>query len=458
MRGNLSSVFDSELYSSLFTHPEMKKVWSDENLIRCWLEFEMAVASVQAELDIIPAQAAKEIVTTCQSLDIDWQRLATETRSVGMAIKPLVDQITDAGTPLVKKYLHWGCTTQDLLDSALAMRIKQTLLLVRGQLIELGEHLKAMALAHKATVMVARTNSVDASATTWGLQVSSYLSELTRHIHRLDNLYPTAITGLFGGAVGNLASVGHNGIETRNNLMKALGLSAPIGMMNASQDNVVQVIQFFALVHGTLCRIANDVETMGRPSLGELREGEGGGGSSTMPHKTNPRASNMIQTLSRMGWMYASGATNLLDQQDVRAASMRVLNWTLLPESALSLSTSLDRASRLINHLVVDKERMNDNFNTSKYFIMSESVSMKLADKIGRDQGYHIMKKLLNTADGTQNLEQLVLNNTQIREFLSEEELITACAPSSYLGCNDTLVDETVAFFDSTDKFNKVSI
>ncbi|CNL83570.1 class-II fumarase/aspartase family protein [Yersinia aleksiciae] len=452
MRGSHSSVFDSELYSSLFTQPEMKLIWSDENLIRCWLEFEVTVARVQAELNIIPVQAAEEIAAICQSFDVDWLRLAKETQSVGMAIKPLVDQITDAGTPLVKRYLHWGCTTQDLLDTALAMRIKQTLILLRRQLIELGESLKTMALEHKTTVMVARTNSVDASATTWGLHVSSYLSELTRHIHRLDNLYPMAITGLFGGAVGNLASVGHDGISTRDNLMKSLGLSSPVGMMNASQDNVVQVVQLFALVHGTLCRIANDVETMGRPSLAEVREGEGGGGSSTMPHKTNPRASNMIQTLSRMGWMYASGATNLLDQQDVRAASMRVLNWTLLPESALSLSTSLDRACRLITHLVVDKQKMRDNFNASKYFIMSESVSMRLADKIGRDQGYHIMKALLKDADGTQDLQQLVLNNAQIRKTLTEEEIMTACDPLSYLGCNDALIDETLAFFDATDK------
>ncbi|AKP33050.1 class-II fumarase/aspartase family protein [Yersinia aleksiciae] len=452
MRGSHSSVFDSELYSSLFTQPEMKLIWSDENLIRCWLEFEVTVARVQAELNIIPVQAAEEIAAICQSFDVDWPRLAKETQSVGMAIKPLVDQITDAGTPLVKRYLHWGCTTQDLLDTALAMRIKQTLILLRRQLIELGESLKTMALEHKTTVMVARTNSVDASATTWGLHVSSYLSELTRHIHRLDNLYPMAITGLFGGAVGNLASVGHDGISTRDNLMKSLGLSSPVGMMNASQDNVVQVVQLFALVHGTLCRIANDVETMGRPSLAEVREGEGGGGSSTMPHKTNPRASNMIQTLSRMGWMYASGATNLLDQQDVRAASMRVLNWTLLPESALSLSTSLDRACRLITHLVVDKQKMRDNFNASKYFIMSESVSMRLADKIGRDQGYHIMKALLKDADGTQDLQQLVLNNAQIRKTLTEEEIMTACDPLSYLGCNDALIDETLAFFDATDK------
>lgn len=139
MRGSLSSVFDSELYSSLFTQPEMKQIWSDENLIRCWLSFETTIARVQAELNIIPMQAADEIADTCNALEIDWPRLAADTRSVGMAIKPLVDQITDAGTPLVKRYLHWGCTTQDLLDTALAMRVKQSLILLRSRLVALGE-------------------------------------------------------------------------------------------------------------------------------------------------------------------------------------------------------------------------------------------------------------------------------------------------------------------------------
>lgn len=448
MQASQSSVFDSELYSSLFTQPEMKGIWSDENLIHCWLAFESTVAQVQAELAIIPHEAATEIAAACQTLDIDWPRLAVETRSVGMAIKPLIDQIADAGSPLVKKYLHWGCTTQDLLDTALAMRMKQTLQLLRSQLMQLGAALKTMALAHRHTVMVARTNSVDASATTWGLHVSSYLAEVTRHLQRLDLLFPAATTGLYGGAVGNLASVGWQGMAIRKQLMDALGLSCPVGMSNASQDHVVEAVQFFALVHGTLCRMANDVETQGRTSIAELREGEGGGGSSTMPHKTNPRASNMIQTLARMGWTYASGATGLLDQCDVRSASARVLNWTLVPESALALSASLDRAVRLFTHLVVDKEKMRSNFAASKNFIMSESVAMKLAEKVGRGTAYDLMKALLKDADGSQDLLQCVLASQQVRAALTEAEIVAACDPLSYLGCNDALIDETLAAFD----------
>ncbi|EPF2245266.1 class-II fumarase/aspartase family protein [Citrobacter werkmanii] len=448
MFGKQTTVFDSDLYSSLFTHERMREIWSDDNLLRCWLRFEVTVARIQSELGIIPERAATEIAQACQEIQIDWPTLAKETQTVGMAIKPLIDQISAFGTPLVSQFLHWGCTTQDLLDSGMAMRLQQTLQLLRQQLLDVGEAMKAMAIRHTRTVMVARTNSVDASATTWGLHVCSYLTEINRHLARLQQLYPRAVTGLFGGAVGNLASVGEQGMETRERLMLALGLNVPCGINNASQDAVVEVVQFFALVHGTLCRLANDVETMGRTPIAEVFEGEGGGGSSTMPHKVNPRASNMMQTLARMGWMYASGAPAMLDQQDVRAASMRVLNWTILPEASNALSTSLTRAKNLLSHLIINEEKMRANFDCSKHFIMSESLTMKLAAKIGRESAYNLLKKLLKNATGEQNFTEVVLASPEIRASLSVAEITAACEPLSYIGANDALIAETIAEFE----------
>lgn len=448
MYGRQTTVFDSDLYSSLFTDERMRKIWSDDNLLRCWLRFESMVARVQSELGIIPPQAAVDIERACKALKIDWFALTQGTLSVGMAIKPLIDQISVSGTPLVSQYLHWGCTTQDLLDSGVAMRLQQTLQLLHQQLLEVGDEIKTMAIKHTQTVMVARTNSVDASSTTWGLHVSSYLVEINRHLMRLRQIYPRAITGLFGGAVGNLASVGSQGMETRERLMYALGLNVPCGINNASQDVVVEVVQYFALVHGTLCRLANDVETMGRTPIAEILEGEGGGGSSTMPHKVNPRASNMIQTLARMGWMYASGAPAMLDQQDVRSASMRVLNWTILPEASNALSTSLKRAEKLLSHLIVNKEKMRANFACSKHFIMSESLTMKLAKKIGREPAYNLVKALLKQASGELNLIDIAQSSAEVCASLTAEEIAEACEPLSYIGCNDKLIAETVAEFE----------
>ena len=448
MFGQNISVFDSNLYSPLFTQKEMKKIWSDNNLVDTWLSFETAIAKVQAQLGIIPNDAATSIRQACQSIVIDWPRLAADTELVGMAIKPLVDQVCDHGDELVKQYLHWGCTTQDLLDTSLAMRLKQSLVIIRKQLLELGQKLKDMALNHQDTVCVARTNSVDALPTTWGLQVSSYLMEVSRHIQRLDALHDRATTGMYGGTVGNFSSIGAQGLALRHALFAELKLTEPTGLNNGSLDHIVEVVQFFALIHGSLCRIANDVETMGRAPIAELREGEDGGGSSTMPHKANPRASNMIQTLSRMGWMYASSAPNMMDQQDLRAASMRMLNWSLVPESALTVSNSLERAIRLISHLVVNKDVMLANFSASRNFIMSEAVMMVLAEKIGRNDSYLVLKQVVAQAAKTDSLEQALHATATVTQILSEQEISSACNPNNYLGCNHELIQEAIQRFD----------
>ncbi len=452
MSGFQSSVFDSQLYSPLFTQAEMKHIWSDNHLIETWLTFETSIAQVQSELGIIPKEAANSIKQACQTITIDWDKLSQDTQTVGMAIKPLIDQLSAHDDDLVKQYLHWGCTTQDLLDTSLAMRLKASFNLIQQQLITLGDELKTMTMEHKQTVMVARTNSMDALPTTWGLQVSSYLQEVTRHLERLIPLSERATTGLFGGAVGNLSSVGEQGIAIRNALFKKLGLKQPIGLRNASLDHVTETVQFFALVHGTLVRIANDIEFMGRTSIAEAREGEGGGGSSTMPHKANPRACNMIKTLSRMGWMYASGAPNLMDQQDVRSASMRVLNWSIVPESALTISTSLEQAIRLIQHLVINPDNMRRNFQASKHFIMSEAVMMKMAEKVGREKGYKTVQQAIKTAPSDIDFIDLMLENTEVNQILSVEEISHACDPMNYLGANDQLIAETVEYFDAVVK------
>lgn len=445
--GSNISVFDSALYSPLFTQAEMKVVWSDENLIQSWLTFETSIAKVQATLGLIPQQAVIAIEQVCSLQNIDWARLSRDTQVVGMAIKPLIDQLSEQGGETVKKYLHWGCTTQDLLDTSLAMRLKQALIIVRTQLVALGEQLRDMALVHKRTVMVARTNAMDALPTTWGLHVSGYLQEISRHIIRLDDMYPRVIKGMYGGAVGNLSSIGAVGLEVRKQLFLELGLTEPKGLGNASLDSIAEVIQFFALIHGTLARMANDIETMGRASIAEVREGEAGGGSSTMPHKANPRAANMIQTLSRMGWMYASAAPNLMDQHDVRSASMRVLNWSIVPEASLAVSTALERAERLFANLIVDKKQMVSNFAASRYFIMSEAVMMAAASKVGRGESYNKIKSAIAHAPKEGDLASILKQDPNVMTILTSAEIDLACDPTRYLGCNDELISETLDEF-----------
>ncbi|MGF1683078.1 adenylosuccinate lyase family protein [Photobacterium makurazakiensis] len=447
MNENAVSVFDSQLYSSVFSNADMKAIWNDQAVVQSWLDFEVALAKVQSEVGIIPAEALASIKQICHLDIIDWEELNQQTAFNGMAIKPVIDQLTHAGDEYVKSYLHWGGTTQDVLDTGQAIRLKSTLDLVLSQLEQLIEVLAKMADEHRHTVMVARTNSQDALPTTWGLQVSSYLSELIRHRQRVTELYPRACTGMFGGAIGNLSSLGDDvdGLMIRDRLLAALGLTVPNGAWNGSQDSIVEVVQVFALIHGSLVRMANDVELQGRSAIGELVEGAKGGASSTMPHKSNPRLANMIQSLSRLGWMYASGAPSLMDQQDIRAASMRVVSWSVVPEASVAVSTSLAKATEMMSTLGVNSVRMEKNFEHSRYMMMSESVMMALARKIGRGQSYQLVKQAIaEHSCQAKLLPAMMLECQEIRFHLSESEITQACYPSNYLGSNDQLIDEVL--------------
>ena len=195
----MSLPFDSALFGQAFGTPQMKAIWSDEGLIDSWLRVEVALAQAQAKEGLIPAEAAQAIAAVAQIDQVDVTRLAEGTQRGGMPIKPLVDQLAARGGPLVAAWLHWGATTQDILDTGQALRIQASLDHLDDGLAGLAGALIAMVEAHRHTPMVARTNAIDAKPTTWGLQVSTVLTEVVRHADRISALRPRACTGMLGG-------------------------------------------------------------------------------------------------------------------------------------------------------------------------------------------------------------------------------------------------------------------
>ena len=304
--------------------------------------------------------------------------------------------------------------------------------------------LVAVADAYRTTPMVARTNSQDALPTTWGLQVSTYAAEIVRHLERVRHLTPRATIGQLGGAVGTLAALGAQGRRVRDRTLAILRLPGPVGAWNGSQDAIAEVVQFAALVQGTLVRFANDVETMSRTAVGELRATRKKGASSAMPHKTNPRDANMIQTCFQLGAMYAGQAVHLMDQVDVRSAAKRAASWVVVPDALRTLSAALARATALVDDLVVDHERMLANFEHSRHFVLSEAVMYRLAEKVGRDEAYALVQRALAAADPTKSLFEVLHDNPSVMSQVSEQELRQACDPTNYLGSADALVGEVL--------------
>ena len=203
---SLVSVFDSFIYRDLFGSEPMRMVFSDETLIKHWLNIEILLAQSQAELGVIPKAAAIAIKKAAQWENIDLVKLRHGTNKTGRPIKPLLDQIRGAGGPVVGDYLHWGSTTQDIMDTASSLQIKQGLRLLDKQLSLVIVQLAGIAKEHRVTVMVARTNGQQAAPTTFGLLISTYMMELHRHRHRIAELMPRVAVGQSTGAVGTLAA------------------------------------------------------------------------------------------------------------------------------------------------------------------------------------------------------------------------------------------------------------
>lgn len=436
----------SALIDPLFSTEQMSAIWSDESLIESWLEVERAISRALAKVGLLPAGALSQIEEAARIENIDLEVVRRETRRQGMPIKPLVDQVIAVGGPEVGRWFHWGATTQDVLDSGQALRLGRTVDLLKRQLEGVALRLVEMADAHRRTPMVGRTNSQDAMPTSWGLQVASFLAELLRHRERLIDLRPRATMGMFGGAVGHLSSLGSKGMQVRALVLAELGLTPPRGAWNGSQDGVAEFVQFTALVQGSLVRLANDVETMGRTAVGELRRATRQGPSSTMPHKTNPRDANMIQSLFQLGAMYAGQAVQLMNQVDVRAASKRVVSWRIVPEAARGLAASLDRADSMLRELVVDEARMRRNFEHSRGFVLSEPIMFLLAEKVGRDEAYTILREALGAEAGSErSLQEILAGDGKVRAHMSEAELEEACRPEAHLGNAEALIDEVLA-------------
>ena len=242
-----STVYDSLLYRDAFGTPAMRAIFSDENFIAAAAKVEIAIARVQGRLGVIPADAAAAIEKAGASLPIDFAKLKTETDNVGYPIVGLVHQMAphcgDAG-----RYLHWGATTQDIMDTATVLQIRDGIAIVEADLAALDKTLSALSLRHRTTAMAGRTHLQHALPVTFGHKTAVWLSMIRRHRERLSQLKPRVLVGQFAGAAGTLASLGGEGLAVHDALMADLGLGAPSMTWHSARDSMAEIVLFLGLV------------------------------------------------------------------------------------------------------------------------------------------------------------------------------------------------------------------
>jgi len=438
-----SSIIDSVYFGSAFGNPVVYKIFSDEGRFGAWLEVEAALARAQSRLELIPKAASDNINEAAKVQNLDIVAMTEEYQKVGFPILPLVHQLANACDKESARWVHWGATTQDIVDTGMVLQMKTAFGILAGQLDEVIAAVAKLAEDHRTTVMAGRTFQQQAAPVTFGFKAAVWLDELLRHRERLTDIKRRALVCQFGGAVGTLATLGDLGLDVVAELSKELGLEEPPISWHTARDGWAEAVFWLAMVGGTLAKIANEVATLMRSEVDEVREPyiPGKGGSSTMPQKRNPVACPIIMAIGNRLREHVGSQLTAMVQEHERAVAAMPLEWMVIPEAFVLLSGSLQHSITMLGGLTVDRVRMLENLHMGGGLLMAEAVMMGLAPIIGRNDAHELVYSSAGKAwDQGITLRDALLADDRIRKHLSVEDVDRLINPANYTGSTEEMI------------------
>jgi 3-carboxy-cis,cis-muconate cycloisomerase len=443
-----ATLLDSNIFKDIFTTPEMRNVFSDEQRTAFYLEIEAALARVQGRLGIIPAEAAREIESKCRIENIDFARLKQQTERIGYPILGVVQQIVALCKDGLGEWCHWGATTQDITDTATVMQIRAALDLVEADMEKIAAALADLARRYRDTPMAGRSNLQQAVPITFGFKAASLLAAMQRHRERLAQLRPRVLVGEFAGAAGTLASLGADGLKVQAGLMKELKLGEPEIAWHTVRDRIGEVGCFLALVTGTLGKVSTDVKLLMQTEVAEVFEPfhESRGSSSTMPQKRNPISCLYIHATSALVRQNAAALLEAAVADHERSTGPWEIEWIALPEIFLLASGALAQSRDLLEGLQVDAARMRANLDLTNGMIVSEAVMMGLGPHLGRQRAHDLVYDICRQVGATgQPLLDLLVKDKEISRVMDRAGLAKLVDPANYLGLAGEMVDRVLA-------------
>ncbi len=447
-------ILNSAIFADMFGTPAMRAVFSDLAFLARCAEVEAALARAQARLGIIPAEAASAITKAAAAIaetprSLDLARLKRETETVGYPILPLVRQLADRAGE-AGRWLHWGATTQDIMDTAVVLQIRAGLDLIEADLAATRGHLADLARRHRDTPMAGRTHLQHALPITFGYKAAIWLSALDRHAARLSELRPRVLLAQFGGAAGTLASLGEGAqtVRSRTELARELGLGDPPITWHVARDGIAETVQFLALLAGSLGKIAFDVMLMSATEFGEAAEPfvAGRGSSSTMPQKRNPISCELILAAAKVLRQQAGLVLDAMITDFERATGPWHVEWVAVPEAFGYAAGALHQSRFLLGGLIVDPVRMARNLGMTHGLIVAEAVMMGLAPVTGRNEAHDLVYDACRAAIETDRpLLDVLLETPAVAAPLGPEKLHALTDPANYLGAAPAMVDRLLA-------------
>ncbi|KAL3426721.1 3-carboxy-cis,cis-muconate cycloisomerase [Phlyctema vagabunda] len=449
MMGSVSAI-DSSIFKSLFGTEEIRKIFDDNAYIKRCIDAETALARAQSACGVIPAHIGKEITSAASNLQLDVQRLQKETEIVGYPILPLIRQLQVACGEDAGRYLHWGATTQDIMDIAMMLQMKSGLDVVERLLKEVISSLSKLAAEHSETPMAGRTHLQHALPVTFGYKCAVWLSGFQRHLERLEQLKSRALLVQFGGAAGTLASLGSgdDGLKVRQELARELDLENPSITWHVARDGIAEITNFLALVGGTLGKVALDLIVMSSNEYSEVAEPfvMHRGASSTMPQKRNPISSEVILAASKILRSNAGLVLDGMVSDFERASGPWHLEWVAVPESFVIAVGALSQADFALSGLCVYKDRMLENLHSTKGLIIAEAVMMGLAPHLGRQASHDVVYDACKECiEKDISLFDCLVQKDMVTKSLPEDKLKQLCDPTQYLGACRQMVEDVLS-------------
>ncbi len=438
-----ASAFDSHLTGQLLSDPETAALFQDSAVIKAMLDVEGALALAEADNDLVPQASADRIADICSSLTIDPQSLAEGTARDGVSVPALVAKLRDAVGSGDAPYVHWGATSQDILDTGLILRLRSALAFQETALLALADTLAGLSGEHRATPMAARTRMQQATPTSFGLKAAVWLSALVRHLERLPAIRKNLLVLSFAGASGNLAALGAPALAVEKNLAARLDLLTSPAPWHSVRDGLLDYAGWLTLITGTLGKIGLDLSLLAQSEVGEVRLA--GGGSSTMPNKVNPVGAEVLAALARMN----AGQLGTLHQaalhEHERSGTGWTLEWLALPQMVMATSGALKHANQLFDSLVVDEARMRANIEASGGLLLAEAASFALSSHMPRPEAQALVKKACVTAAQTgRHLFDVLAEETDAA--VAWQELRN---PALHLGSGGQMIDRVLESYQA---------
>ena len=442
-----SHASESLLYGASFSTPEFLGIFNDNMRVQAWYDVEVALAKAQSKLGIIPTEAYEEIARKAYVENVDVQKIGKGISETAHPIVPAIRALEEICEGGAGEFIHYGATTQDIMDTGLILQIKKAWPLLKRDLEAARDALKVLAKKYRSTPMVGRTHGQQALPLTFGYKCAVWVDELNRHLERQSEAEPRILSGNITGAVGTMAAFGGRGQETQREALQYLGLTVPNICWHSSRDRICELANFLTQVAASLGKIAREVYALQQVEFGEVAEPHHYGkvGSSTMPHKRNPATVELAIGLSRLIRAQQVAITDAAFQEHERYSALLRIELAAVPEMMIYSGALLSKMRTVLEKLEVFPTRMRQNLDLLGGLLLSEKIMLALGEKIGKQTAHEVVYEIaMSSFEKEIPFKKALMSDQRVANHLKEEEIVELLNPEAYIGESEEIVDNVL--------------